>query len=301
MPKVKRSSRVLRAASIWAPLLLSSGHALADDTPTRKTQAGKVEANFAQPGDAAEATVSKSHPEQAAEAAYQKALVSYSQGDVVAALDSMRQSYELSKRAELLYNLAQLEDELKACTDSLQDYRRYLELVPHGRYREAAKRACERLEHECPLPTTAPTPSALVEPKPENTASVPEPKPSDTAPTPPSYWTAPRVIGWSAIGAGALAGVGALYFRLEAGQAKNEFQQSVDNEANGGPMHDTSLQDRQHRNNNLAIAFAVTGGALIAGGALVLLLDPGKHAPATRSARLYATPGLLGACYMQSF
>src|SRR6187402_863673 len=157
MTNVKRASRVLRTASVLASFLVSSGHALADDAPT---QAGPAAAaNDAPLGDAAEGSLAKASPEQAAAIAYQQALASYSQGDLAAALDSMRRSYQLSKRAELLYNLAQLEEELKACSDSLADYRRYLELVPQGRYREAAERACVRLEPQCPPPAAATAPA----------------------------------------------------------------------------------------------------------------------------------------------
>ncbi|MEI9936173.1 MAG: hypothetical protein WDO69_03005 [Pseudomonadota bacterium] len=297
---MKRASRVLRTAPVWASLLLLSAHAFADDAPrAQQAQAAKGEANPGAPAD--DDAASKATPEQAAAVAYQKALASYAQGEVAAALDSMRQSYQLSKRAELLYNLAQLEEELKACEDSLKDYRRYLELVPHGRYREAAELARERLEHECPAPAATPAPAAAVAASTAR-APTPEPKQSAAKPEPASYWTTRRVIGWSAIATGTLAGVGALYFQLEAIQARNDYQKSVDAAAKpGGPPPDQSLQDRQHRTNDLAIVLGTSAGALVAGGALVLLLDPGKQAQHSRSARLYAAPGLVGAWYAQSF
>jgi tetratricopeptide (TPR) repeat protein len=275
---------------------LSSGHALADDAPAQASQAASAEVNSDAPPDAAAAS-----PEQAAAIAYQKALLSYSKGDLAGALDHMRTSYQLSKRAELLYNLAQLEEELKACSDALADYRRYLELVPHGRYRHAAEDARVRLEHECPPLPAASAPPLAIPADPKLTANDAESTQAAAKPEPNPYWTAPRVIGWSAIATGTLAEAGALYFQLEAIQAKNEFQHSVDDAENGGPPADHSLQDRQHHTNHLAIAFAVTGGALIAGGALLLLLDPGNNAQRSSSARLYAVPGLVGACYAQSF
>ena len=296
MKNVTRLSRVLRSAPFWASFLLSSGHALADDAPAQKTPSTAADASAsASARDASESS------EQAATIAYQKALLSYAQGDLAGALDNMRKSYQLSKRAELLYNLAQLEEELKACSDSLADYRRYLELVPHGRYREAAEHARVRLELECPPPPAASTPAVPPPADPKQAASDHEPKQSGPKPEPNSYWTAPRVIGWSAIAAGTLAGVGALYFQLEAIHAKSEYQQSVDDAENGGAPPDQGLEDRRHRTNNLAIAFAATGGALVAGGALLVLLDPGKHQQHAASARLYAVPGLVGACYTHSF
>ncbi|HEY0463192.1 MAG TPA: hypothetical protein VGC79_03240 [Polyangiaceae bacterium] len=301
MTEVKRASRALRTALLWTSFLLSSGHALADHPGVQREPAATAEADSAaQPSTTAGGAQATQGPEQAAALAYQQALTSYSQGDVAAALNSMRQSYQLSKRAELLYNLAQLEEELNACSDSLEDYRRYLELVPHGRYREAALAARERLEPHCPTPAPSPLAAVAVSSEP---AAKPEQeaKPSAGESAATSYWTAPRLVGWSAIASGALIGAGALYFELQAVQARRDYQQSVDNEANGGPASDPSLQDRQHHNQNLAIALGVTSAALVAGGALVLLLDPGKQEPHSRSARVYAAPGLVGAYYTQAF
>ncbi|HKO51098.1 MAG TPA: hypothetical protein VJV79_25490 [Polyangiaceae bacterium] len=304
MANVKRAWRVLRTAPIWVSFLLSSAHVLADPPASNRGPATKTAADSgAQPDPASPIAPSRAGSEQAAAVAYERALASYSKGDVAAALDSMRQSYQLSKRAELLYNLAQLEEELKACGDARDDYRRYLELVPHGRYREAAERAKERLELECPSSSTVTGPVAIAMPQPATTDD--KPKEPPTEPVRASYWTTPRVIGWSAIAAGTLAGAGALYFELAAIQAKQEYKQSVEAEENGGPTSDSTLQDRQHRNEDLALALGITGGALVAGGALVLLLDPGKREPGKRersaSASVYALPGLVGACYAQQF
>ncbi|HET7545792.1 MAG TPA: hypothetical protein VFK05_38255 [Polyangiaceae bacterium] len=250
---------------------------------------------------AAAAEPAQASPEQLAALAYQKALASYAQGDVPAALNSMRESYRLSQRAELLYNLAQLEDELKSCNDARKDYRQYLELVPHGRYRDSAEQARQRLERECPPPAPEPAAAAPTAADPTESASQESSKESAVEAKPTTYWTIPRVVGWSAIAAGTLTGVTALYFQIEAMQAKHEFQQSYDDAVAGGPAVDMSLQDRQHRYNHLAIGFGIAGGAMVAGGALVLLLSPGKTGLQQRSANVYALPGLVGASYAQRF
>lgn len=289
---------MLRTAPIWTALLLWSAPALADDNPTQKVQTAKGDPD-AHSHDGASVMPDDPSTERAAAAAYEKALASYAKGDVVAALERMRESYQLSQRAELLYNLAELEQELNACADSLTDYRRYLELVPHGRYRESAERARARLEAECPAPTAAPT--ALVSASDQPGPAQPPSKQLPTSVEQASYWTAPRVIGWSAIATGTLAGIGALYFQLEAIEAKDDYQQSVDRAQAGGSSPDQSLEDRQHRNNHLAIAFGVTGGAMVLGGALLLLLDPGSPPQQTRSAYVYALPGLIGGSYAQHF
>jgi len=295
---VKRASRALRTAAIWTTLPLLSGHALAEDSPTQKPQAAKTDSKPSpSPASTDAATPGNPSPEQAASNAYQKALASYAKGDVTAALNSMQESYELSKRAELLYNLACLEEELKACGEALSHYRRYLELVPQGHYRKSAEQARERLEQQCPealAPAAAVAASAEARPNAEPTT-----QPS-AARAQATYWSPPRIIGWSAIAAGTLSGAGALYFQREAVQAKNEFQQSVDEATSGAPI-DTSLQDRQHRYNHAAIGLGITAGALVASGLFVLLLAPGEPELTERSASLSAAPGWLGASYAQRF
>lgn len=290
--KVKRVWRLPGTACLWASFILSSAQARADDSPMQKLHGSDRE------GAALESKSSAESSEQLAAVAYQKAVANYASGNVAAALDNMRESYQLSKRAELLYNLAQLEEELKACREAVADYGRYLELVPHGRYRQSAEVARDRLEPECP--PLAPVVATNVAPPAEITTAVPEPKQGNTESAAIAYWTAPHIIGWTTIAAGVAAGASAIYFQLEAVQARNEFQQSVDNANAGGPPVDTSLQDRQHRDNQLAIGLGIASGAMIASGALVLLLGPGPEAR-SRSANFYALPGSVGGSFAQRF
>lgn len=293
---------MLSTASVWASSLSSSTLALADDSPTQKVQSASTGANSAVGSDRAlDAAPASPSSEQLAAIAYKKARASYADGDVPGALTSMRESYELSKKAELLYNLAQLEQELNSCADALADYRRYLELVPHGLHRASAAQARDSLEKICPpaAPTsTVPAPISGA-PKPATTDGRGQTSVGETGDT--GYWTTPRVIGWSAIATGTLTGTLALYFQLQAIHAKDEFQQSNDAAEAGGPAVDTSLEDRQHKYNRMAIAFGITGGALVASGALVLLFDPGTGGQRSRSVSLCALPGLVGASYTQHF
>jgi hypothetical protein len=289
---VKPTLRVLRAASIWASFLSSSALAFADDSPTQKVRSAEAEASSGKQNANAGPAVESS--EQRAATAYQDALASYAKGDVTAALDKMRESYRLSQRAELLYNLAQLEEELKACDDALADYRRYLELVPRGRYRESAELAERRLVEECPPPAAVAPASSVASPDEAH-------PPSAEHEQEPPYWTSARVIGWSAITVGTLSAAGALFCQLQAIQAKDALQQSVDDALAGGPSVDESLQARQHRYNHAAIGLGITAGALVTTGALVLLLDPGKAGQRLHGASVYALPGLVGASYAQRF
>ncbi|HEX3853547.1 MAG TPA: hypothetical protein VHW01_21425, partial [Polyangiaceae bacterium] len=217
------------------------------------------------------------HSDPAAEAAYQQAQAMYAKNDIQGALDSMRESYRLCQRRELLYNLAMLERELQQCRSALDDYTSYLEQVPQGRYRSAAEQASAELSRQCPAvgaPSVAPPPPS----PPVTTSSEPPPAPAPALPPAPApapsntpvsqpdspYWTPPRVIGWSAITAGLLAGSGALYFTFAAVTARSDLQRNVDAVERGAGPYDPSLQDRQHRDQTLAQVLAVSGSALVA-------------------------------------
>jgi len=266
---------------------------------------GTVAAGESQTGHAADTPASA---QAAAEAAYQRAQAEYANKNLKGALENMRESYRLCQRPELLYNLALLERELHECSLALADYTAYLQQVPQGRYREAAEQASAELSRECPAPPAAvPAPSAAPPPAEPPRVTNLEPAPPPELITSPntSYWTPAHVIGWSAVGAGVLAGVGALYFRVAAGSAHDQAQRNVD-AAYAGKEHfdqslDLSLRDKQHRDVTMAEVLGVSGAALVAGGALVLIFGSkdAAHAPAT--AELQAVPGWLGVCYGQRF
>ncbi len=309
---VQCASRPLCAASIWACFVLSSGQARAENNP--ETVASRASAAGAKASDRADAPAHAATPESPAaprtseteaEAAYKNAQAKYAQRDVQGALDSMRESYRLCQRAELLYNLAVLERELGQCRPALADYTSYLQQVPHGRYREAAQQASTALARECPLaaPVSAPIPSpppALSTTKTE-VAPAPDPGKPVVDHEQSRYWTPPRIVGWSAIGAGALAGGGALYFMLAAMSAKSDYQQNVDGAADGTATLDPSLEKTQHRNQTAAQVLAVTGSALVTGGALVLIFGSKDPTRAKASVQIQTQPDWLRACYTQRF
>jgi hypothetical protein len=266
----------------------------------------------------------------AAAQAYQHALSLYSSGDIVGALASMRESYRLSARSELLYNLARLEDEAGDCARSLADYRQYLERVPHGQYRELAAKASSDLDARCPAveetqrAALTPTVSSSAEAAPsvgvvassvtETSAPEPESAPPAAAPvitpavarpkTPRAADAAAKTrrwIGWSAVAAGGLAGVGAIYFTVSALDARSRFRSSMEGEAAGGPYADFGLQDEQHRDQRWARVLAVTGGALLGGGILVLALGSGTPGSAHTTAGVWLSPGHVSAQLSSSF
>jgi tetratricopeptide (TPR) repeat protein len=235
--------------------------------------------------------------------AYQRALSRYAAGDIQGALTDMNDSLRLSGRWELLYNIARLQDELGRCPDALASYREYLGRVPDGQYRAAAAQASDALEARCPpaeeqpelalaatgVATDAATSAALaatmgpatpaVEPAPP--APLPPPvAPPRAVPPPDASGSTQRWLGWSAIGAGGVAGVAAIYFTVSAHDARSAYARSVKREEDGGPVSDESLRDRQHRDTRWAQVLAVTGGALLGGGVVLLVLS-GRKQPAS--------------------
>lgn len=240
--------------------------------------------------------------EHAAAEAYSRALARYATGDIQGALETMRESYRLSKRPELLYNLARLEAELRACPAALDDYRGYLQSVPRAHYREAALQAIEELERQCPVRPPAPAVAPEVQPTSDRIRTADQPKVPVREAVPTKYWTPTRWLGWSAIATGVLAGGGALYFTLAAVDARDNFQGTVDRYryVPGGPLLDTTYRERQHRDQSAAQALAVTAGALVTGGALLLIFGP-QGQPSTGSASISAQPGLVQAGYFRRF
>jgi hypothetical protein len=314
---VRCALRLLRPAAIGACFVLSGVAARAQNKA--ETQKAPEHAAPSTKAIAATGAVAESRPgatqptapagsEAAAGAAYQQAQVKYAKNDLTGALESMRESYRLCQRPELFYNLAMLEGELHECSAALADYTSYLQQVPQGRYRQAAEQASAELSRECPVAPAAPPASAAAAPPSTTPALVAEVQPASTnepgtpAPTRPDppYWTPPRVVGWTAVSAGVLASAGALYFAVAALSARSDFQRNVDAAYTGKGPYDPTLQDKQHRDQTLADVLAISGGALVAGGALVLIFGSEDAAHAT-TAQVQAQPGWVGALYSQRF
>jgi hypothetical protein len=150
------------------------------------------------------------------------------------------------------------------------------------------------LEAECP--DSAPVPNTA----PPGPRMVLSSKATLGGPEADRYWTTPRVIGWSAIAAGAIAGGAALGFTLSAKSARDEVQASVDRQVRGGPHWDEASQRDQHRSQAWAQIFGVGAGALVVGGALLVLLDPGHERAQANLSVAFQLSGAQ-ACYSRNF
>jgi len=216
---------------------------------------------------AAPAAAASSSAPTAADAAswYERAEAEWRQGDSSAARESMRRSYELSGRPELLFNLGQLSRELGECEAALRYYREYLGRIGSGGREHDARRAVAELEGRC-----APA------------AAKPPPGPPPSAPE-PAYWTAPRVVGWSAVGVGAAAAAGAAYFALSAADAERDLeslQSSTSRDGSGAVAWDGGANEREaegERAETWGRVFAAAAVTFVAGGAFLVIANPGSE------------------------
>lgn len=229
----------------------------------------------------------------------------------------MLESYRLSNRAELLYNIGKIQSALGECSLALAAYRDYLEQVPDGRYRVEALQASSQLEAQCPsdngsavagsaaaaseVSAAAAAPVAGEQSPQAGGRNAPDSPPKRDSATPGSNRaTMVRWIGWSAIGAGALAGVGAVYFTAQAYDAHDRFEANVGAATRYSDIN-FDLQDEQHAHQRWAKILGVTGGVLVVGGALTLLFGPQHALPAGARLDLQVMPGSLGASYASTF
>jgi tetratricopeptide (TPR) repeat protein len=157
---------------------------------------------------AASATAPAAAPtnSQAAAQLYYDAEARYAEGDVLGALERMREAYSRSGRPELLFNLGELRRELGQCVAARNDYAEYLARVPDGRKRDEATRKEAELRERCP--DQAPRPAA--------TTGASQP-----------YWNPATIAGWATIGAGVVAAAGGTYFAVQASHDQQKLEEHM--------------------------------------------------------------------------
>jgi len=187
--------------------------------------------------------------EQRAAAAYDRAMDAYGRGDKESALRLMSEAYTFSPHVELVYDMAKLENELGRCRDALKHYRQYLHEAHGGDMTTTAASSANTLQARCGDEQSKTR--------------------GDTM----------RTIGWSAIGAGVVAGAAATYFALAGQDAADDVQQILRADEQLGKSWDSGYQRAKEgqRDNTVATVCAITAGTLIAGGTLVLVFaSPNK-------------------------
>ncbi|HEX4337037.1 MAG TPA: hypothetical protein VH062_14060 [Polyangiaceae bacterium] len=237
--------------------------AMADEAGTASASNGAVATSGADSATAASAERAATTAESRAETAYDQALAAYAAGEKARALELMSGAYALAPHPELLFNLARLRRELGQCAASLDAYRRYLAGPTDEPSREAATRAARDLDAECGTPPPA-----------------------------PSYWTTQRMLGWSLIGGGVVAGTFATYFGVASGAAHTDVERAISDAASTGrPYQGHSAEQNESRDVALGAAFAATAGTLVVGGVLLLVLGSHGDTRERPSVALGAGPG----------
>jgi len=217
----------------------------------------------------------RDEPNVTPEGAYDRAIREYAAGNLVGALNDMEQSYALSRQPELLYNIAKIERELGQCPSALSTYQKYLHDIPTGTQRVLAIDGVRVLSAECGRPATPAAPGAPL-----------------TTTAPPTYWTTPHLVGWSAIATGAAAGVASLAFGLGSNGPAQSYRK---------PPYPTADYERAERLRNAARVFGIAGGALVTGGLLCLTLWHERREQSAPSVSLALSPEGAAFGYSRTF
>lgn len=125
------------------------------------------------------------------------------------------------------------------------------------------------------------------------------------------YWTTARVAGWSAIGAGAVTGALSAYFAVKTKSAQDDYEADALRSIEGqtGPTGtripwDASGHAREvdgKRDAALGQGFAIASGALLVGGAALVIFGSEAHEHAPANLSLAVTPVAARLGYSGSF
>ncbi len=155
------------------------------------------------------------------------------------------------------------------------------------------------------LVASSPVAPPVVPPNATSSAAV---MPSAPLPAERGYWNTPRVVGWAALGAGAVAGLGALYFVASAKSAQTDVQDTLIAEEAAPPSARAPWDSVGHareedgrRAQALAQGFGVASGVLLVGGAALLLFGSGSREREAPSVSLSIVPGAGQIHYAASF
>ncbi|RYZ01770.1 MAG: hypothetical protein EOO73_34380 [Myxococcales bacterium] len=200
------------------------------------------------------------------------------ESDYEAAIVAFQKAYDLSKRPEILLNLATVQERKSDPGAALTALRAYLQAAPQGEHVTTVQLRIQNLEkrlREQGASPAAPAPSPPPPPPPARVESAPAPVLSP--PAPPSAARPSRLPAFIALGAGGLLGAGALATGLVAKAKYDDAEETC-----GHACRDDQLSGSR--------AFALTSTALTGAAALgiglgvVLLLTTPE--PKTEAARL---------------
>jgi tetratricopeptide (TPR) repeat protein len=207
------------------------------------------------------------------------------QGYYAKAAEEYKAAYELDRRPEMLFNIAQAYRLAGDCDESAWMYRRFLDTNPVGDHRTLAESHLASVE-KCGsggLRVTAPTPK-------QDALAVPEPATSVVTYSDPDRRsrTYKRVGLGTAIGGGALL-AGAAIFAFDSYDASKTVAETYQH---GGKWDDIKDVDaRGKRSATIATVMGVGGGLAVVSGAVLFAV--GRHYE--QAQRVAVTPTAHGA------
>lgn len=252
-------------------------------------------------------TASPPPPTDEVRSLYEEAQRHYAQGEMDVARRLMEQCYELSHRPNVLYNLAQINRKLGNCGVSLWYYQQYLAASPNGERSDVAQSHIQELGSRCePKPVIKG--AAMVPPAPQpRPASTHTRQATATDSGQAEYFTPLRISGWTLAVGGALAGIGSIYFAMEAQHAKRDTE---------GILRDAKVRldepvwtlrggaqrtDDFYRNRTMAIVAGTVSAATLASGILMLVLVPAASTTNSQPVSVSVSPSSLWGSYVTEF
>jgi len=286
------------AALVVASLWLDAGALATDPDPASSPPAS--DASGTDGADRAPPTAESSVVPLVERAAQQ-----YDQGLLDDALATLEQAQRLSPSPAIFYNIAQIQRRRGDCAAALTAYNRYLEKAgPTDPKRDRATRWAAEMQacvdrnvaaHAGPpttdgapaLPERAPIPKATGATATVTASNLGLTPPPVAPPVPGVDLTASapgkanhrraRIAGWSLVAAGGLCEVAAIVLQIEASQIQSELDNGAITDSN--QSNRISQKSRGTSYAHWALGTAIAGGALVAGGTWVLIVnrqtDPG--------------------------
>ncbi len=244
---------------------------------------------------------------------YERATRAYDVGKYAEAIDYYQKAYEIGGDPPMLYNIAQSYRLNDQPADAVRFYRRYLQRAPSARNKDDVERKIAELEkmveerRKAPVAAPPPTPPPATPPPstPSAAASAPvQPTPpssssSSSSPTttieggattatdgnPPTLQDdgggspVRKIVGWSFVGLGAAAAVGAVIEGLVAKKYSDKVTSA--SQSHGTTEFDAGWEKEGKNANTAMLGLAIGAGAAVAAGIILVATAPSaSEAPA---------------------
>jgi tetratricopeptide (TPR) repeat protein len=232
---------------------------------------------------------------------YEKATRAFDVGKYAEAIEEYQKAYEIGGDPPMLYNIAQAYRLSDQPSEAVRYYRRYLQRQPNAKNREDVERKIadleklieERKKASVMPPPMPPPPAPVAVPDQPAAASavVTPPPPSTPREEPHGAYPMRRIIGWSVLGAGVLAGAAAGYEGWTATQKANKVGDQ--SRANPPQVFDPAVEQNGKTANRWAFIFGGISAALIVGGGLLVVL-PGAQTAESKPVAIAGVAPLIG-------